>query len=81
MTGAFDDATKWAARVSTVEGWGSVAADVNLDGRIDIYVANDMCPKFLFLNRGETRVEHQQRLEGALRGGISAGERGGLRRT
>src|SRR5262249_7656955 len=34
-------------------GMGVVAADVNRDGRIDIYVANDMCPHFLFLNRGD----------------------------
>src|SRR5262249_31708577 len=33
-------------------GMGVVAADVNRDGRIDLYVANDMCLHFLFLNRG-----------------------------
>jgi FG-GAP-like repeat len=32
---------------------GVVAADVNRDGRIDLYVANDMCPHFLFLNKGD----------------------------
>jgi hypothetical protein len=34
-------------------GFGVVTADVNGDGRIDIYVANDMNPNFLFLNRGD----------------------------
>jgi hypothetical protein len=36
---------------------GVVAADVNRDGRIDLYVANDMCPHFLFLNRGDGTFE------------------------
>ena len=34
-------------------GFGVVAADLNEDGRIDLYVANDMCPNFVFLNRGD----------------------------
>ncbi len=34
-------------------GFGVVAADVNDDGLIDLYVANDMNPNFLFLNRGD----------------------------
>src|SRR5262249_34357191 len=34
-------------------GFGVVAADLNGDGRIDLYVANDMCPNFMFLNRGD----------------------------
>lgn len=33
-------------------GFGVVVADINLDGLPDIYVANDMNPNFLFLNRG-----------------------------
>jgi hypothetical protein len=34
-------------------GLGVVAADINDDGRIDLYVANDLCPNFVFLNRGD----------------------------
>jgi hypothetical protein len=34
-------------------GLGVIAADLNLDGWIDLYVANDMSPHFLFLNRGD----------------------------
>jgi hypothetical protein len=34
-------------------GFGVVTADLNGDGRIDIYVANDMNPNFLFLNQGD----------------------------
>ena len=34
-------------------GFGVVTADLNDDGLIDLYVANDMNPNFLFLNRGD----------------------------
>ncbi len=33
-------------------GLGVVAADLNDDGRIDLYITNDMCPNFVFLNQG-----------------------------
>jgi len=33
-------------------GQGVVTADVNLDGKIDLYVSNDLQPNFLFLNEG-----------------------------
>jgi hypothetical protein len=33
-------------------GLGVVLADINDDGRPDIYVANDITPKFLYFNRG-----------------------------
>lgn len=36
-------------------GQGVVAADINLDGLIDLYVANDLQPNFLFLNEGGGR--------------------------
>ncbi len=34
-------------------GFGVVSADLNGDGLIDLYVANDMYPNFLYLNRGD----------------------------
>ena len=34
------------------KGLGVVASDVDLDGDPDLYVANDGCPNFLFLNDG-----------------------------
>src|SRR5438128_1416204 len=34
------------------KAWGVVATDVDNDGRMDIFVANDPVPNFLFVNRG-----------------------------
>ena len=42
-----------------------VAADLNGDGRIDLYVANDMCPNFVFLNRGDGTFEDVTESSGA----------------
>jgi len=56
--GTFEDTTLRAGVLrEDGRGMGVVAADVNRDGRIDLYVANDMCPHFLFLNRGDGTFE------------------------
>jgi hypothetical protein len=34
------------------ETWGVVATDINNDGRMDLFVANDTVANFLFVNRG-----------------------------
>ena len=50
----FTDVTEAAGVArSDGRGLGVVAADLNNDGRIDLYVANDMCPNFVYLNRGD----------------------------
>ena len=46
-------------------GFAAVTADLNGDGRIDIYVANDMSPNFLFLNRGDGTFEDATESSGA----------------
>jgi enediyne biosynthesis protein E4 len=46
-------------------GFGVVTADLNNDGLIDIFVANDMNPNFLFLNRGDGTLEDVSEISGA----------------
>ena len=46
-------------------GFGVVAADLNGDGRIDLYVANDMNPNFLYLNKGNGLFEDATEISGA----------------
>jgi len=62
----FTDAAE-AAGVGRTDGrgFGVVAADLNGDGRIDLYVANDMCPNFVFLNRGDGTFEDVTEISGA----------------
>ena len=46
-------------------GFGVVTADVNNDGLIDIFVANDMNPNFLFLNHGDGTLDDVSEISGA----------------
>ena len=39
------------------KGLGVVATDINNDGRMDLFVANDTVQNFLFMNRGNNRWE------------------------
>jgi hypothetical protein len=39
------------------KSFGAVATDVNNDGLIDLFVANDTMPNFLFVNRGAGKFE------------------------
>jgi hypothetical protein len=41
----------------TAKALGVIALDLDDDGRIDLFVANDSVPNFLFRNRGEGRFE------------------------
>lgn len=52
-------------------GLSAVSLDADLDGRPDLYVANDSSPKHLFLNRGGGRFE-----EAGLFAGVALSESG-----
>ena len=63
--GTFTDITKSAGVYEpTTRGLGVVFTDVDNDGWLDIYVANDMSPNTLFINQGDGTF----REEGVLRG-------------
>ena len=50
--GTFRNGTKEAGLQPDGKGLGAVAADVDLDGDLDLYVTNDTVPNFLYLNNG-----------------------------
>jgi enediyne biosynthesis protein E4 len=46
-------------------GFGVVAADLNGDGKIDLFVANDQDPSFVFYNKGDGKFEDATEWSGA----------------
>jgi hypothetical protein len=50
--GTFRNGTKEAGLQPDGKGLGAVAADIDLDGDLDLYVANDIVPNFLYRNDG-----------------------------
>jgi enediyne biosynthesis protein E4 len=56
------------------KSWGVVATDINNDGWMDLFVANDTVANFLFMNRGGRRFE-----EVGFTAGVSFGEGGKAR--
>jgi hypothetical protein len=51
--GTFSDVSKETGIASHPgKAWGVVAADINNDGKMDLFVANDTIANFLFINRG-----------------------------
>ena len=46
-------------------GFGVVAADLNGDGKVDLFVANDQSPNFVFFNKGDGTFEDATETSGA----------------
>ena len=55
--GTFVDATKSVGLGADGKGLGVMTADFDLDGRLDIYVANDTVPNFLYRNLGGGKLK------------------------
>ena len=63
--GTFVDVSKASGiSQSLAKAWGVVAADLNNDGFMDLYVTNDTVPNFLFANRGKGKFEEIGMLAG-----------------
>jgi enediyne biosynthesis protein E4 len=56
--GTFTDVSKSSGIANYLgKAWGVVATDINNDGRLDLFVANDTVANFLFANRSNGRFE------------------------
>jgi hypothetical protein len=68
--GTFTDISKEAgiATVKPAPGLGVIMTDLDGDGRLDIYVANDMRPAYLFHNQGNGRFVEKALLSGCALG-------------
>jgi enediyne biosynthesis protein E4 len=73
--GTFTDVSKESGIASSPgKSFGAVATDVNNDGLMDLFVANDTMPNFLFLNKGGGKFE-----EVGLAAGVAYSEAGNPR--
>jgi hypothetical protein len=61
------------------KGLGVVATDINNDGRMDLFVANDTVQNFLFVNRGPDASEKTQWEEIALQAEVGFSDNGQAR--
>ena len=75
--GQFVDVTRQAGIIDRDgRGLGVITADVDSDGKTDIFVANDAAPNFFFRNQGAFRFTEEGELSGlsaSSRGGYSSG--------
>ncbi|MGV3608828.1 MAG: CRTAC1 family protein [Planctomycetaceae bacterium] len=63
--GTFRDGSKEAGLVDGGKGLGVIASDLDNDGDVDIYVANDTTANFLYLNDGKGHFQELGELNGA----------------
>jgi enediyne biosynthesis protein E4 len=70
--GTFTDVSKESGIADHLgKAWGVVGTDINNDGRMDLFVANDTVANFLFANRGHGKFE-----ETGLEAGVAYDEGG-----
>ncbi len=63
--GTFTDVSKESGISSALaKAWGVVAADINNDGLMDLFIANDTVPNFLFVNHGKGKFTEEGLLAG-----------------
>jgi len=76
--GTFTDATVASGLDGEGKGLGVVLADIDQDGDVDIYVANDTTDNFLYMNDGSGKLAESARLTGTAlgEGGIANGSMG-----
>jgi hypothetical protein len=73
--GTFTDVSqKLGLADNTGRAWGVVATDINNDGWMDLFVANDQLANFLYLNRGGKHFE-----EIGFTSGVAYGDGGAIR--
>ncbi|MEN3332684.1 MAG: enediyne biosynthesis protein [Blastocatellia bacterium] len=70
--GSFTDVSQASGiAASPGKSFGAVASDFNNDGLIDLFVANDTMPNFLFINQGDGKFEEE-----GLAAGVAYGDNG-----
>jgi hypothetical protein len=75
--GTFTETSKGTAIAKALgKGLGVVATDINNDGWMDLFVANDTVQNFLFVNRGPGANGHWNWEEIALQSGVGFSESG-----
>jgi enediyne biosynthesis protein E4 len=75
--GTFTEVSKGTAIAKALgKGLGVVATDINNDGWMDLFVANDTVQNFLFVNRGPGANGHWNWDEIALQAGVGFSENG-----
>lgn len=75
LNGRFVDVTERAGIVDTYgNSLGVVISDYDLDGDVDVFVANDQSPNFLWTNQGGFRFRNDADRAGVAVGGMGASE-------